>query len=193
MPDIALTIALIISAAMFCQWLAWRMQLPAILFLLLTGIVAGPVTGVLAPDTLFADLLMPIVSLSVAIILFEGSLTLNFHEIKEVSKVVQRMISVGALTTWIITAISTHFLLGFTWEISALFGAIVIVTGPTVIVPMLRTIRPTRRIANILRWEGIAIDPVGALMAVMTYEFILASVEHPALGYVVGLFLQTIL
>ncbi len=193
MPDIALIIALIISAAMFCQWLAWRVQLPAILFLLLAGIVAGPITGLLSPDALFADLLMPVVSLSVAIILFEGSLTLNFHEIKEVSKVVQRMISIGAITTWFISATAAHFLLNFSWEISALFGAIVIVTGPTVILPMLRTIRPTRRIANILRWEGIAIDPIGALMAVMTYEFILASVEHPALGYVFGLFLQTML
>ncbi len=178
---------------MCCQWVAWRVKLPAILFLLLTGLLVGPISGWIEPDIIFGDLLMPMVSLSVAIILFEGSLTLNAHEIKDISKVVQRMITIGALVTWVIVACATHFIFDFSWEISALFGAVVIVTGPTVIVPMLRSVRPTQKIANILRWEGIAIDPVGALMAVLTYEFILASVEHPAVSHVVLLFLQTVI
>ena len=193
MEHIELVFALILLVAMLCQWLAWRVRLPAILFLLLAGLVAGPLLGWLEPDALLGDLLMPMVSLSVAIILFEGSLTLDLSEIKGVGRVVQRMISIGALVTWLVVAIATHFIFHFSWQISALFGAIAIVTGPTVILPMLRSVRPTRKLANILRWEGIAIDPIGALMAVLTYEFILASVEHPAISHVLIVFFQTVL
>lgn len=179
-------------AGLLCQWLAWRVRLPAILFLLMTGLLAGPALGLLQPDLVFGDLLMPVVSLSVAIILFEGSLTLNVAELRGVSSIVQRMISIGALATWLIVALATRWIFGFSWQVSALFGAVVIVTGPTVIVPMLRSVRPTAKVSNILRWEGIAIDPVGALMAVMTYEFILASAEQAAIGHVLWIFLQTI-
>lgn len=192
MEHAELVIALILVIAMLCQWLAWRVKLPAILFLLIAGLVAGPATQWINPNLLFGDLLMPMVSLSVAIILFEGSLTLDFKEIKGVGQVVQRMITVGALVTWVIVAVATRFIFDFSWEISALFGAVVIVTGPTVIVPMLRAVRPTRKVANILRWEGITIDPIGALMAVMTYEFILASIEQPAITHVLLLFFQTL-
>jgi NhaP-type Na+/H+ or K+/H+ antiporter len=193
MQQLELIIALVLVVAMASQWLAWRVKLPAILFLLIAGLIAGPITHWIDPDALFGDLLLPMVSLSVAIILFEGSLTLNLQEIKDVSQVVRRMITIGALVTWIIVAAATRFIFDFSWQISALFGAIVIVTGPTVIVPMLRSVRPTRKIANILRWEGIAIDPIGALMAVMTYEFILASIDQPALGHVLVLFFETII
>ena len=193
MQDIGIAVSLVLLAATLCQWLAWRVRLPAILFLLITGFVVGPVTGWLNPDAMFGDLLMPMVSLSVAIILFEGSLTLNLSEIRGVGQVVQRMITIGAAVTWLIVAVATHLIFGFSWQLSALFGAIVIVTGPTVIVPMLRSVRPTAKIANILRWEGIAIDPVGALAAVMTYEFIIASAGQTALGHVAWLFLQTLL
>jgi len=189
---IELIIPLLLILAMGCQWLAWRIKLPAIVFLLLAGLAVGPITNWIDPDAIFGNLLMPMVSLSVAIILFEGSLTLNTDEIKGVSKVVQRMITVGALVTWVIVACATHFIFDFSWQISALFGAIVIVTGPTVIVPMLRSVRPTQKIANILRWEGIAIDPIGALMAVLTYEFILVSVDQPAISHIIGLFLETV-
>jgi len=123
-----------------CQWVAWWARLPAILFLLLCGLIVGPVTGLLNPDSLFGDLLFPIVSLSVAVILFEGSLTLRFDEIKGLGSVVRNLISIGALLTWIIAAFATHYMLGFSLEIAFLFGAVVVVTGPTVIMPMLRTV-----------------------------------------------------
>ena len=193
MHDIPLVTSLIILTGMLCQWLAWRIRLPAILFLLLAGLIAGPISGLFDPDQTFGALLMPMVSLSVAIILFEGSLTLNVAEIRSESRVVQRMVTIGALVTWVVVAVATRHLFEFSWAVSALFGAVVIVTGPTVIVPMLRTVRPSRKIANVLRWEGIAIDPVGALMAVMTYEFILASAGQDALGHVIRLFCLTIL
>ncbi|MCB1615424.1 MAG: sodium:proton antiporter [Pseudomonadales bacterium] len=178
---------------MGCQWLAWRVQLPAIVFLLLTGIVMGPVTGVLQPDVLFGQLLMPFVSLSVAIILFEGSLTLRFEEIRELGTVIRRIVSIGAIVVWVLIALATRYIMGFSWEVSALLGALLVVTGPTVIVPMLRSVRPKRNVANILRWEGIVIDPIGALFAVVCYEFILASSEYQAIEHTLVVFTQTVI
>lgn len=168
--------------AMGCQWLAWRVGLPAILFLLMAGVVAGPVTGWLVPEQAFGQLLLPIISLSVAIILFEGSLTLKFQEIRGLQVVVRRLVTTGVLTTWAIITLASHWLLNFSWKLSLLFGAITVVTGPTVIAPMLRTIRPTARIANILRWEGIVIDPVGALLGVLVFQFVILETNSESMG-----------
>ena len=165
------------AAALLCQWLAWRLKLPAILFLLLTGILVGPVLHLLDPQEMFGPLLMPLVSLAVALILFEGSLTLHLSEWREIGSVVHRLVTIGALSTWAVIAVATHWLLDFDWMLAILFGSLTLVTGPTVIVPMLRVVRPKASIANILRWEGIAIDPIGALLAVVVYSFIIASAE----------------
>jgi len=174
-----------------CQWIAWRVKLPAILFLLLAGIVAGPVSGWLNPDQLFGPLLLPIISLSVAVILFEGSLTLKFKEIKGLQAVIRRLVTTGVLVTWIIIALTTHWLLDFSWRLSLLFGAITVVTGPTVVIPMLRTVRPTANVANILRWEGIVIDPIGALLAVLVFEFIVSEADSGALSQTLMVFCKT--
>lgn len=168
-----------------CQWLAWWARLPAILFLLITGILVGPVFEILDPDVLFGKLLFPIVSLSVAVILFEGSLTLKFEDIRGHGKTVRNLITIGALITWLIIAYSTHYLIGFPFELAFLFGAVVIVTGPTVIIPMLRTVRPNAKITNVLRWEGIVIDPLGALLAVLVFEFIISGQQHNAIGNII--------
>jgi NhaP-type Na+/H+ or K+/H+ antiporter len=160
-----------------CQYFAYKIRLPAILPLLIVGIVIGPVFGVLNADDLFGDLLFPVVSLSVAIILFEGSLTLRFNDIAGHGNMVRNLCSIGVLVTWLVAATAAHYSLDLTWQLSFLFGALVTVTGPTVIVPMLRTVRPKTNIANILRWEGIIIDPIGALLAVLVFEFIVASQE----------------
>ena len=162
-------------AALISQWLAWRLRLPAILFLLLCGILAGPVLGVLHPEALFGPLLFPLVSLSVALILFEGSLTLHLSEWREIGSVVRRLVTLGALTTGAIIASTSHYLLDLPWDLAVLFGTLTLVTGPTVIVPMLRVMRPSASVANILRWEGIVIDPLGALLAVVVYSFVVSS------------------
>jgi len=169
--------------AIACQWLAWWIKLPAILFLLLAGVVAGPVLGWLQPEALFGDLLFPIVSLSVAVILFEGSLTLRLRELVGLEQVVRRLVTTGILVTWAVTTLATRWLLGFDWSLCLLFGAVTVVTGPTVIVPMLRTVRPTVRVANALRWEGIVIDPIGALLAVLVFEFIVSGQVSTAFGH----------
>lgn len=171
-----------------CQWLAWRVKLPAILFLLVAGIVAGPVTGWLDPDRLFGNLLFPLVSLAVAVILFEGSLTLKLEEIRGLERVVRNLVSFGLIVSGSITAVAAHWLFGFDWQLAALFGALMTVTGPTVIVPMLRTVRPNAAISKALRWEGIVIDPLGALLAVLVFEFIVSSHAGAALGHVALVF-----
>lgn len=170
-------------AALACQWLAWRLKLPAILFLLVSGILVGPVLGWLNPEEMFGPLLMPLVSLAVALILFEGSLTLHLSEWKEIGSVVHRLVTVGALSTWAVITVATHWLLGFDWMLALLFGTLTLVTGPTVIVPMLRVVRPKASIANILRWEGIVIDPIGALLAVVVYSFIIARASGDGLSH----------
>jgi NhaP-type Na+/H+ or K+/H+ antiporter len=181
--SIVLTIAGIGVVTIACQWFAWWVKLPAILFLLLAGIVAGPVTGWLRPDELFGDLLFPFVSLSVAVVLFEGSLTLRFADIRGLERVVRRMVTSGLLVTWAVGAYASYWLLGFAVELAVLFGAFIVVTGPTVIVPMLRTVRPNVHVSNILRWEGIVIDPIGALLAVLVFEFIISGQGGEALGH----------
>ncbi len=177
--------ALVLSAVgvigLGCQWLAWRLRLPAILFLLLAGIIIGPFMQWLKPDEVLGSLLFPLVSLAVAVILFEGSLTLNLKEIRGVSETVWSIVSIGAIVSWLVTSAATHYFLDFTWELAMLFGSLTVVTGPTVIVPLLRTVRPKSALANILRWEGILIDPLGALFVVMVYEFI---VSHSAVNSV---------
>ena len=180
-------------AALGCQWLAWRLKLPAILFLLLSGILAGPVLGWLEPQAMFGPLLMPLVSLAVALILFEGSLTLHLSQWREIGSVVQRMVTLGALATWVVIAVATHWLLGFDWPLAVLFGTLTLVTGPTVIAPMLRVVRPKAAIANILRWEGIVIDPIGALLAVVVYSFIIAGAADEGLSQSLKTFAGVIL
>lgn len=179
---IALTLAGVLLAGIACQWIAWRVRLPAIIFLLAAGIAAGPLLGLLDPDALLGDLLFPLVSLAVAVILFEGSLTLRFHEIRGLGRVIRRLITWGMLITWLVTALATRLALGFSWEVSSLFGALMVVTGPTVIVPLLRTVRPSAAVANVLRWEGILIDPIGATLAVLVFEFIVAGGGEGGLG-----------
>ncbi len=182
--DPALTLALIGLLGIGAQWLSWWLKLPSIVLLLLIGVFAGPVTGWLDPDALLGDLLFPLVSLGVAIILFEGSLTLKLQEIRGHGQVVTRLVTVGALVSWLVIGISAWWLLDLSWQLSLLFGALVSVTGPTVIMPLLRTVRPKSELANILRWEGIIIDPLGALLAVLVFEFIVSGERgHTALVF----------
>lgn len=169
-PAVLLVGVGIVSLA--CQYLAYKLKLPAILPLLVSGMVLGPILGVLDPAALFGELLFPIVSLSVAIILFEGALTLRKQDIAGHGSMVRNLCTVGVVVTWLVVAPVAHFALGVSWQVAFLFGAIVTVTGPTVVIPMLRTIRPSTRVSNILRWEGIVIDPIGALLAVLVYEYI---------------------
>ncbi|BFT32224.1 sodium:proton antiporter [Alteromonas sp. D210916BOD_24] len=189
--DPILILVLIGFFSIISQLIAHRLRLPAILFLLMSGVMMGPVTGLLEPDRVFGDLLFPIVSLSVAIILFEGALTLNVQELGEHKRTVTHLCSTGAIVTWIVVTPAAHYFMDISWELAFLFSAIVTVTGPTVVMPMIRAIRPSKNVAQILKWEGIVIDPIGAILAVLVFEYIVAS--QNAVSHTLVVFFKTIL
>ena len=185
--------ASIIVLGIGAEWLAWRLRLPSILLLLIFGIIAGPVTGFLNPDALFGDLLLPIVSIAVAVILFEGGLNLRISELRQVGSVVRNLITVGVLVTWLVGAVAAYFLLNLDLALALLLGAILVVSGPTVIMPLLRHLRPSGQVGSILKWEGIVIDPIGAILALLVFEAILAGGFHEAITVTVLVLLKTVL
>lgn len=188
--DLISYLALVPALGVLAQWLAWRTQLPGILLLLVFGIVLGQWVS---PDALLdrlagsegtdqaasigPRLLFPLVSLSVAIILFEGGLSLRLEELREAGRPTFRLVTVGTVITLVLAGLTAHWLLDFGWRLSFLLGAILTVTGPTVIGPLLQQIRPSRRIASTLKWEGIVIDPVGAVLAVLVFEELLVNTD----------------
>jgi NhaP-type Na+/H+ or K+/H+ antiporter len=176
MDDIVLKLAVIGAAGIAAQWFAWRLQLPAIVLLLAAGFIAGPATGFLDPAADFGSIYRPMVSIAVAIILFEGGLTLNFKEIRETSTAVRRIIMYGGPLTWGMSALAAHYIGGLSWPTAIVLGAILVVTGPTVIMPLLRQAQLDARPASLLRWEAIVNDPIGALFAVVAFEIILVYI-----------------
>ena len=173
--DTALLLSGVLALGMGAQWLAWYLKQPSILFLLLIGILIGPVLGYFQPDEVLGNLLFPFISLGVAIILFEGSLTLEFHEIKQHGRMVQNLVSIGVVITIAVISLTAYLLFDMDPKVALLFGALVCVTGPTVIAPLLRSVSPKKNISNILKWEGIIIDPIGAIAVVLVYEYIISG------------------
>ncbi|WOJ92680.1 sodium:proton antiporter [Congregibacter variabilis] len=169
------TMAAVLVLGVGAQWLAWRLKLPSILPLLALGILAGPATGLLNPDEMFGPILFPMVSLGVALVLFEGGMTLRFRDIRGHGAVVTNLVSWGAVLNWLLIAAGAHYLAGLSGDIAMLFAALMIVTGPTVINPLLRTMRAENSVSQVLRWEGILIDPVGALLAVLVFQYLLTG------------------
>ena len=187
MEQLLIGLASILVLGVGAQWLAWRLRLPAILLLLLVGFLAGPVAGFLDPDALLGDILLPVVSLSVAVILFEGGLSLDIAELRDIGRVFRNLMLIGIPVTWVMATAFAYFLPGLDLELAVLFGAILVVTGPTVIIPLLRHIRPNVRVGSAVKWEGIVNDPIGAILAVLVFEAIIAGgfeqgVAHGALG-----------
>jgi len=163
-------IAGLIAVGVIAQLIAARLHVPALILLLGIGIVIGPVTGWVDPDLTFGELLRPVVSLSVAIILFEGGLSLRFSEAKKLGWPLLALVIGGLVITFSLTTLLAHSLAGLSWATSSVFGAILVVTGPTVVKPMLRQARIKQRPALLLKWESIVNDPFGALLAVVALE-----------------------
>lgn len=172
------------------QWLAWRLRIPAILLLLVAGIGLG---FWIDPDALLAEvtggsrqngprLLFPVVSLSVALILFEGGLSLRLRELHASGSAVLRLVTLGTLATWALTTAAAQWTLPLGPRMAALLGALLVVTGPTVVGPLLRHIRPNRKVGSIAKWEGIVIDPIGAILATIVFEEIIAAHRFPTAG-----------
>ena len=179
--NLGFLLAAILVLGIGAQWLAWRLKLPSILFLLLLGVAAGPVSGFVHPDQIFGDLLFPTISLGVAIVLFEGALTLRFSDIREQGVVVTNLVTWGALLNWLLISAGAWYFIDFSIAMALLFGALVVVTGPTVVAPLLRNVRPVPSVGKILRWEGILIDPIGAILAVLVFEAIISDAQGGSL------------
>jgi len=176
----------IVILGIVAQWVAWRMKLPAILPLILIGLLVGPLSTLYTQDGskliepvyngekgLFpGELLYHFVSLAISIILFEGGLTLKRSEVRNVGPMITKLITLGSAVTFFGAGIAAHFIFDLSWQISFLFSSLIIVTGPTVITPILRNIPLKKDVSAILKWEGILIDPIGALVAVLVFEFI---------------------
>lgn len=171
MDDLALILITIVIVGVFSQWIAWRLNFPAIVLFLISGVLIGPVLGLIEPSKDIGPVLDPMVGLAVAMILFEGGMRLHWHELRRASTGVGRLVTLGSVLTWTLTALAAHFIGALAWPTSILLGAILIVTGPTVIVPMLRQSSLNQRTASYLKWEGIINDPIGALLAVMVFQY----------------------
>ncbi|MCJ8191886.1 cation:proton antiporter [Sphingomicrobium aestuariivivum] len=185
---IVISVALIGLAGIGAQWVAWRTGLPAIALMLVAGIILGPVTGIVNPAEDFGELLEPAVALAVAIILFEGGLQLRFNELKKTGGAVPRLVIIGVPVGWALGAWALYEVAGLSLAVAVLFAGILVVTGPTVIIPLLRQTNLAQRPRAILKWEGIVNDPIGALAAVVTYEFLLQQQQGTSfIDNIVGL------
>lgn len=171
-----LYLAAVLGLGSAAQWLAWRLRLPAIVLLLVFGFALGKFAG--PPDKYIGDALLPMVSLAVGVILFEGGLSLRLREVRDTGSVILRLVTVGLLVTWLGVAAAAYLLMDFSPPMAALIGALLTVSGPTVILPLLRQVRPERRVGSIIKWEGIVNDPIGAVLAALVFEV----VRHLATG-----------
>jgi NhaP-type Na+/H+ or K+/H+ antiporter len=173
LEDPIVQLAGVIVLAFLVTWLGERIRVPVILPLLVTGFVLGPILGVIKPDELLGDLLSPLVSIAVGLILFEGGLSLRLREMEGQQRVLWLLVTVGVLVTWVIATLVTLAFTDLSRGMAVLVGSVLIVSGPTVIGPLLTMVRPRRSVASILKWESILIDPIGALLAVVTFEILL--------------------
>jgi NhaP-type Na+/H+ or K+/H+ antiporter/mannitol/fructose-specific phosphotransferase system IIA component (Ntr-type) len=152
--------------------LSRRLHLPTIVLLLLGGFALGPEgLGVLNPNAL-GDFLPMVVSLAVGLILFEGALTLDLKEFKETSTVIKRLLTIGVLITWLGSGLTAYLVFETSLAFALLMGSLIIVTGPTVIVPLLRRIRVQQKLGSILHWEGVLIDTIGVFTAILCFEWV---------------------
>ena len=163
---LTLLIVIFLALGIFSQWFANRIKWPSIVVMAIVGLLVGPVFGLINPqESLGEEVFSPLVSLAVAIILFEGSSNLDFREIKGISKAVIRIITIGAIIAWILGAVTLHYIIGFSLSISLVLGGLFLITGPTVIQPLLKQAKVKKRVDSILRWESIILDPIGPMLA----------------------------
>ena len=171
--NLMIIIVTITALGILSQWFAWRFRLPSIVIMSLVGLAIGPLLGLLNPQQSFGEVFNPLVSLAVAIVLFEGSLSLDFREIKEIRQSIFRISILGALISWVLGSFAAYFFAGLSLDIAFIVGGLFIVTGPTVIMPLLRQAKMKERPATILKWEAVVVDPLGAMVALIVLEVIL--------------------
>ena len=173
LEDLSVQISLLVIVAVGATWLAGRLRIPSILLLMAIGLILGPGFNLVDPDALFGDILTPSVSLAVGIILFEGGLSLRLREIEGQQRIIWLLVTVGVLITWIVGAGAAMLFTDLRPGGAILLGSILVVSGPTVVGPILRSVRPSRSVSSILKWESIFIDGIGAMVAVLTFDIVL--------------------
>lgn len=193
MEQLALVFALVGVLGIGAQWLAWRTGLPGIVLMLAAGFLAGPVLGVIDPRAALGALLEPMVSIGVALILFEGGLSLDFRELNKYGEGVWRLVIFGVPIGWLLGSLACYYVAGLVWPVAILFAGILVVTGPTVVLPLLRQTNVQQRPAALLRWEAIVDDPLGAMCAVIAYEYFRRSAGGTTLFEVVPPMLLAVL
>lgn len=191
--NLVLVLVAIGALGIAAQWAAWRLQWPAIVLLCLFGVLAGPVTGLVVPTRDLGELVEPAIRLCVAVILFEGGLSLRLHELKEAKGGVRRLLFPALPLSWLFGTLAAHYIGGLDWPVALVFGAIIVVTGPTVILPLLRQAGLRRRPASYLKWEGIINDPLGALLAVLVFQYFAFSEASSEVELLSGLALGTLI
>lgn len=190
--DPVAAIAIVILLGVVAQVLAPRFRLPAILLLLVVGFLAGTV-GAVETDDLLGELLFPVVSLAVGVILFEGGLTLDLRQLRGgLRRPLRRLLTIGVIVTWALVSLAGVALLDLPVELAVLLGAVLVVSGPTVVIPLLEFVGPVGRVGPLLRFEGILVDPIGAILAVLVFEGILARAEGGQTSGIVASFLLSI-
>lgn len=177
MEGTVLLIVMILAVGVGAQWLAWRIRLPAIILLAAGGLLIGPVLGLVPRGGEVSHTVEMVVALCVAVILFEGGLSLQTSELRVAARGVRRLVYLGVPFSWLLGSFAAHSITGLSWPVALVFGAIMVVTGPTVIMPLLRQAGLNRRISSYLKWEGIVNDPIGALLAVLTFQFFIFAGE----------------
>ncbi|GBR42311.1 cation:proton antiporter [Gluconobacter roseus] len=175
--DILIGIASTFGAGMLAQWVAWRFRLPAIVLLFSLGLIFGPGLGILHPSETMGWMFRPLVSLLVALVVFEGGMALDFRQLREAGEGVARLTMLALPINWVLGSLAAHYVAHLEWGTSMLFGAIVVVTGPTVVLPLLRSAKLQPRVAAFLRWEAIVNDPLGAILAAVVLQLMMLHVD----------------
>ena len=169
----AFVVVLIIG--IFSHMLGRLLKIPSIVFLLIAGVILGPeVTGIIQTGS-FGNGIELLVSFSVAIIVFDGGLDIDIRQIRKIQKGILNLVTIGVLTTALLSAAAAYYILNIPFNIALLFGALVSATGPSVITPIIRQIRVNNRVASVLQAESVLNDGVSVILAAMVFEWIVSS------------------
>jgi len=171
--DVLVGLTAIVALGVGGQWLAGRIRVPSLLVLLLAGFIAGPVTGLVDPEAIFGELLFPVISLATGLLLFDTGMGLRLSALSIGRQPVLRLVTLGVLVTWVVGSVTAFLVTDLSLDLAVLLGAILVVSGPTVVIPILRRIRPRPPTGPILRWEGTVIDPIGASLGVVVLSVVL--------------------
>jgi NhaP-type Na+/H+ or K+/H+ antiporter len=190
-------LVLIVISGILCHWLAWRLKIPSIALFSVVGLLIGPIFHLVDPSHDFGVLLESIIKLALALILFEGGLNLKFHELQHTGRAIKQLICFGLPLSWFFGFIVCHWVAGLSFSLSLLLSAILVVTGPTVILPLIRQTKLKARTSSLLKWEGIINDPIGILLAVLVFQFAVASeftsLDKATIFYLLGTVASSIL